>query len=71
MDTLDLKNEISSFIDSQHESLWELSNYIYNHAEIGFNEYITSKKLIEVLKNDGFEVEEKAGGLDTAFIATF
>lgn len=71
MDTLELKNEISSFIGSRHEILWELSNFIYDHAEIGFNEYVTSKKLVEVLKDDGFVVEEKAGGLDTAFVATF
>ena len=71
MDTLEIKNEISSYIDSKHEFLWNLSNYIHDHAEIGFDEYVTSKKLVDVLKEDGFKVEEQAGGLDTAFIATF
>lgn len=44
MDTLELKNEISSFIELRYEKLWELSNFIHDHAEIGFNEYVTSKK---------------------------
>ena len=66
-----IKERISSYIDGRLDDLWDLSNYIYDHPEIGFNEYRTSEKLIEVLKNEGFEVEEKAGGLDTAFVATY
>ena len=66
-----IKERISSYIDGRLDDLWDLSNYIYAHPEIGFNEYRTSEKLIEVLKNEGFEVEEKAGGLDTAFVATY
>lgn len=66
-----IKERISSYIDERLDDLWDLSNYIYDHPEIGFNEYRTSEKLIEVLKKEGFEVEEKAGGLDTAFVATY
>lgn len=71
MDQLELKNEISDYVDSRMDYLWDLSNYVYSHAEIVFNEYQTSQKLVQVLKDEGFEVEEKAGGLDTAFCATF
>lgn len=65
------KQEISEYVDSELENLWDLSNYIYEHAEIGFKEYNTSKKIIQVLENEGFDVQSKAGGLDTGFIATF
>ena len=71
MDKLEIKDEISSYIDSHLDELWELSNYIYNNAEVGFNEYVTSKKIIDTLEKSGFEVEHKAGGLDTAFVAVF
>lgn len=65
------KQEISEYVDNRLEDLWKLSNYIYEHAEIGFKEYKTSKKIIDVLKQEGFEVEPKAGGLDTSFVATY
>lgn len=65
------KQEISEYIDNRLEDLWKLSNYIYEHAEIGFKEYKTSKKIIDVLKQEGFEVEPKVGGLDTSFVATY
>lgn len=65
------KQEISEYVDNRLEDLWKLSNYIYEHAEIGFKEYKTSKKIIDVLKQEGFEVEPKVGGLDTSFVATY
>ena len=71
MESLKIKEEISNYIDHRLEDLWDLSNYIYEHAEVGYNEYQTSKKLVEVLKDEGFTVEEKAGTLDTAFVATY
>ncbi len=45
MDQLELKNEVSDYVDSRMDYLWDLSNYVYSHAEIGFNEYQTSIKL--------------------------
>ena len=39
MDSKVIKQDISDYIDSKHEYLWNLSNYLFDNAEIGFNEY--------------------------------
>lgn len=71
MDHVEIKKEISEYVDTRLEDLWELSDYIYHHPEVGFKEYDTSKKLMDVLTDEGFCVEGKSGGLDTAFVASF
>lgn len=71
MDKLYMKNEISDYIEERLDFLWDLSNYIYNHAELGFQEYKTSNKLVDVLQKEGFSIERNAGGLETAFVASF
>ena len=71
MDHMEIKKEISKYVDTRLEDLWELSDYIYHHPEVGFKEYDTSKKLMDVLTDEGFCVEGKSGGLDTAFVASF
>lgn len=71
MQSLKMKKEISEYVDKELDYLWDLSNYIYHHAEMGFHEYETSKRIVEILEEKGFCVERKAGGLDTAFVAEF
>ncbi len=71
MDSKRIKEEISQLIDGKLEMLWDLSNYLYENPEIGFNEYKSSAKLLEVLHESGFQIEQRAGGLDTAFVASY
>ena len=71
MDSLKIKNEISSYVDSRIEDLWSLSNYLYENPELGYQEYKSSAKLEEVLEKEGFKVEKGAGGVETAFVATY
>lgn len=42
---------------------------MYENPEIGFEEYETSARMVELLRSGGFEVEYPAHGLDTAFVA--
>jgi len=42
---------------------------MYENPEVGFQEYETSARMVEVLRSGGFEVEYPAYGLDTAFVA--
>ena len=39
MDHMEIKKEISKYVDTRLEDLWELSDYIYHHPEVGFKEY--------------------------------
>jgi metal-dependent amidase/aminoacylase/carboxypeptidase family protein len=54
----------------QHEGdLQDLSQWMYDHPEVAFEEYETSRKAVELLRGAGLEVEYPAYGLDTAFAA--
>lgn len=62
---------IKDIIESKSKFLNEVSTYIFEHPETRFQEYNSSKKLIETLKHEGFEVEENVANIDTAFLGKF
>ena len=49
--------------------LQELSQWMYDNPELGYEEFETSRRMAEALRDGGFEVEYPAYGLDTAFAA--
>jgi amidohydrolase len=67
-------NQFDEKIDRQIESIkdemFAVARFIHAHPEPPLEEYDSAAKLSEVLKQHGFSLTEKAGGLDTAFIAT-
>jgi len=66
-----MKDILLKEVDNIAPQLIELSKNIHSNPELAFNEHKAAKFIIDVLKEHGFEVEEKAGGLDTAFKAVF
>ncbi len=55
---------------SRHEPLLlETSRWMYENPEMGYEEFETSAKYVEILKGNGFDVTYPAYGLDTAFAA--
>lgn len=50
--------------------LQEISRWMYENPEVGYEEYESSARLARFLGENGFEVEYPARGLDTAFEAT-
>lgn len=58
-------------IDEISEELYEVSDYIYNHPEYCFEEYLSSEKLIKHLERHGFIIEKGVANLETAFKATY
>ena len=44
---------------------------LFSYGELGFQEFETSKYLVDVLKKNGFKVEEGVAGIPTAFMATW
>lgn len=55
---------------SKHESgLLAISRWMYDNPEMGYEEYKTSRKYVDTLSANGFEVVYPAYGLETAFAA--
>lgn len=67
----DPKRKLIETVDELKSQLVSLSDFIYNHPEIGYQEYEASKLLAGFFRTNGFTVEMGYGGLDTAFRATY
>lgn len=66
-----MRGELWKKLETFVEELHDLSKYIYEHPEEGYQEHLSSKAHRDILKKHGFEVEENFTGLETAFKATF
>ena len=64
-----MKQEIISYIDSIKDDIYTLSNYLYNNPETNYKEYKGSAYIINMLKTNGFNVEENYCNIPTAFYA--
>lgn len=64
-----LKEDACRRIDAERESLIGLSRRIHAQPELKFAEHHAAAWLCEYLSDQGFAVERKAYGLDTAFAA--
>lgn len=51
--------------------LWNLSKYIYDHPELGHEEFLSSEAHIKLLEKYGFKVEREYMGLKTGFRAEY
>lgn len=67
----ELKAQVIQEIERHQSALIELSLRIHHNPELGFEELIASRHLVEYLENNGFDVETGYCGLSTAFRATF
>ena len=65
------KEQVLKKIDLISQELVKLSDFIHENPELGYEEYESSKALIQILKKHGFEVEVPFIGFETAFRATF
>lgn len=66
-----MKDNLFNYIETNIDEIYEMSDKIFDFAEIGNKEYKSSEILQRHLENKGFIVEDKIGGLDTAFKATY
>ena len=58
---------ISNAIESRKDMLTDVSDRIWEYAELCYKEYRSAAAIAEVLKKEGFDVTEKLCGIDTAF----
>ncbi|HMM19250.1 MAG TPA: M20 family metallopeptidase [Selenomonadales bacterium] len=63
------KTELMRAIDKLKPELTKMSDYIFDHPEVGYREVEASRLLAGFLRSNGFEVSPGYGGLATAFRA--
>ncbi|MDR3160298.1 MAG: amidohydrolase [Spirochaetaceae bacterium] len=62
---------VADYIDSIGELLMGISDAVWDYAETAFEEYRSAAIFKETLARQGFTVEDKTGGIDTAFCAGY
>ncbi len=67
----DEKLAIARAIEARQENFWKISDAIWNYAELGLEEFNSSKLLGDTLQAAGFNVERGVAGLPTAFVASW
>jgi aminobenzoyl-glutamate utilization protein B len=63
--------EAVACIDDQRRRFSDFNLKIWNFAEPAWREYKSVRAYIDLLRADGWEVEESSGGMPTAFAATW
>ena len=66
---MDSKTRARETFEAVQDELKDISRWMYDHPETAFKEVETSRRLVDFLSAQGFEVEYPAYGLNTAFAA--
>jgi aminobenzoyl-glutamate utilization protein B len=66
-----LKREAIADVESRREFTQRMIDQIFSYGELGFQEVETTRYLADVLKTNGFSVQEGVAGIPTAFMATW
>ena len=67
----EMKQTARDWIDGNKDRLIEISDIIWDYAELGFVEFKSAKLLADELEKNGFKVEREVAGIPTAFVATW
>src|SRR5262245_53010131 len=66
-----LEQTADARIDADHAAMVRLSDTIWTHAELAFQEHHSSKLLADTLEKGGFTVRRGVAGLKTSFVAEY
>jgi len=66
-----LKKEAAADVDSRRDFAQQMVDQIFSYGELGFQEFETNRYLIDILKTNGFAVQEAVAGIPTAFVASW
>src|SRR6185437_1324870 len=66
-----LKTEAAGEIDKMYDFAQQMNDQIFSYAELGFQETETHRYLVDLLRKNGFDVEEGLAGIPTSFMATW
>jgi aminobenzoyl-glutamate utilization protein B len=65
------KQHAIDWIDSNQQRLSDFDIQIWNYHEPAWREYKSARAYVDLLRAEGFEVEEGSGDMPTAFVATY
>ena len=65
------KLAITKAVEARQEKFWRIADAIWGYAELGLEEYKSSKLLADVLETAGFKVDRGVAGMPTSFVATW
>ena len=68
---MDTVQEIKALVDAKKGEFLDAADKVWSYAELGFKEFQSAKALTDVLKTEGFVVEEGVAGIPTAFIGSW
>lgn len=71
MEHNDIKDYIFQRMEGHKQEIYELSDYMWEHPELGLEEFEASSRIKDVLAVHGLTLESGIGGLPTSFIATY
>ena len=66
-----LKSEVATAVDGMATFTQQMVDQIFSYGELGFQEQETHRYLVDLLKKNGFTVEEGISGIPTAFMASW
>jgi aminobenzoyl-glutamate utilization protein B len=66
-----LGREAVADVDSRARFTQQMIDQIFSYGELGFQEVETSRYLVNLLRSNGFEVQEGVAGIPTAWVATW
>ena len=66
-----LKKDAAADVDAMSVFTQQMVDSVFSFGELGFQEIETNRYLIDILKKNGFSVEEGVAGIPTAFMATW
>jgi aminobenzoyl-glutamate utilization protein B len=66
-----VKSSAIQWVDQARERLSDFHLEIWNYAETAWREYRSAKAYVDLLRAEGFDVEEGSGEMPTAFAATW
>lgn len=64
-----LKKELITEIGNQQKLSQQMVDMVFSFGELGFQEFETSRYLTDILKKNGFTVEQGIAGIPTAWVA--
>jgi len=65
------QREAAQEVDARAQFTQQMVDQIFSFGELGFQEFETSKYLVNILKQNGFTVQEGVAGIPTAWVATW
>ncbi|MBY9078124.1 amidohydrolase [Paenibacillus sp. HN-1] len=68
---LNYSKQVVEIVEQKEELLTRVSDQIWSFAETRYEEYKSAELLASVLEEEGFTVERNAGGIETAFVASY